>query len=113
MKSFNSIRKLLNFYGCDLSERELSYSMLGKTHKYIIYYGKDNIRAGRIYYQPRYAYCDLEIREPLNIEIQCQYVDCLYDTLERLLKIGINGKKIDNWDKRGRLNGRKSFRTIK
>lgn len=86
MKSFKSIRNLLNTYNYDLSERELSYSMLGKTHKYIIYYGEGSIRVGRIYYQPRYASCDLEIREPLKIDIKCQYVDSLYMQLARLLK---------------------------
>lgn len=86
MKNFKSIRKLLNTYNYDLSERELSYSILGKTHKYIIYYGEDKIRVGRIYYQPRYASCDLEIREPLKIDIKCQRVDFLYEELEKILK---------------------------
>ena len=86
MKNFKSIRKLLNSYNYDLSEKELSYSILGKTHKYIIYYGKDKIRVGRIYYQPRYASCNLDIREPLKIDIKWQYVDSLYGKLERLLK---------------------------
>ena len=85
MKNINSIRKLLNFYNYDLSEKEQSYSILGKTHKYIIYYGEDKVRVGRIYYQPRYASCDLEIREPLQIDIKCQFVDSLYRNLERLL----------------------------
>ena len=86
MKNFQSIRKLLNSYNYNLSEKELSYSMLGKTHKYIIYYGEDKIRVGRIYYQPRYASCDLEIREPLKIDIKCQYVDSLYEKLKIVLK---------------------------
>lgn len=85
MKNINSVKKLLNFYNYDLSEKEQSYSILGKTHKYIIYYGEDKVRVGRIYYQPRYASCDLEIREPLQIDIKCQYVDSLYRNLEKLL----------------------------
>ena len=85
MKNINSIRKLLNFYNYDLSEKELSTSFYAKTHKYIIYYSSDKIRVGRIYYQPRYASCDLEIREPLQIDIKCQYVDFLYSKLEKLL----------------------------
>lgn len=86
MKTFKNIRKLLNSYNYDLSEKELSYSMLGKTHKYIIYYGEYKVRVGRIYYQPRYASCDLEIREPLAIDMKCQYIECLYQMLERKLK---------------------------
>ena len=86
MKNFKNIRKLLKFYNYDLSERELCYSMPDKTHKYIIYYGEDKVRVGRIYYQPHYASCDLEIREPLQIDIKCQYVDSLYSELEKLLK---------------------------
>lgn len=86
MITFKSIKKLLNLYGYDLSEKELSYSMLGKRHKYIIFYGEKKIRVGRIYYQPGYAFCDLEIREPLKIDIKCQRVDFLYEKLEKLLK---------------------------
>lgn len=86
MKTFKSIEKLLNRYGYILSERTLSSSFCAKTYKYVIYQSKDFERVGRIYYQPRYASCDLDIREPLKIDIKCQRVDFLYDELERLLK---------------------------
>ena len=86
MKTFKSIEKLLNDYGCVLSEKTLSSSFCAKTYKYVIYQKKDFKHVGRIYYQPRYASCDLEIREPLKIDIKCQYVDSLYGKLERLLK---------------------------
>lgn len=86
MKTFKSIEKLLNRYGYILSERTLSSSFFTKTYKYVIYQEKGFKRVGRIYYQPYIASCDLDIREPLKINIKCQYVDSLYRKLERLLK---------------------------
>lgn len=86
MKTFKSIEKLLNHYGYVLSERTLSSSFGTKTYKYVIYQINDFKRVGRIYYQPRYASCDLDIREPLKIDIKCQYVDFLYEELEKILK---------------------------
>ena len=86
MKTFKSIEKLLNRYGYVLSERTLSSSFCAKTYKYVIYHVKGFKRVGRIYYQPYIASCDLEIREPLKIDINCQYVDSLYIQLARLLK---------------------------
>lgn len=86
MKTFKSIEKLLNGYGYVLSEKTLSSSFCAKTYKYVIYQEKGFKRVGRIYYQPYIASCDLEIRDPLKIDIKCQYVDSLYRKLERLLK---------------------------
>lgn len=86
MNTFKSIEKLLNRYGYVLSERALSSSFCTKTYKYVIYHEKGFKRVGRIYYQPYIASCDLEIREPLKIDIKCQYVNSLYMKLARLLK---------------------------